>query len=86
MTLSTVQVLIASIDLIVSDHKPKGDDGSVASTEFSNIYLDSIQITLAFLVIFMLNRYQAFLNKLLERDDPFSNGNLLAFIVYCVVI
>ena len=48
--------------------------------------LDIAQIVLALITIYLLYIYQMFMSKIAKRDDPFTNANLLAFIIFCVVL
>ena len=55
-------------------------------SEFDKPLLDSIQILLALGAIYMLTVYRRFQDKVVKRDDPFSNANLLGLIIFMVVI
>ena len=60
--------------------------GNAIQSEFDKPLLDSIQILLALGAIYMLTVYRRFQDKVVKRDDPFSNANLLGLIIFMVVI
>ena len=38
------------------------------------------------MTMYMLTVYQKFADKVVKRDDPFSNANMLSVIIFMVVI
>jgi sterol desaturase/sphingolipid hydroxylase (fatty acid hydroxylase superfamily) len=56
------------------------------NSELEYYGLDIAQAFFAILVMYMLVIYQRFMSKIAKRDDPFSNANILVFIIFCVVL
>ena len=88
-----VEVFITALDLIFTQKHIKEDPthhtGVAAEafrTELEYWQLDVIQITLSLLCMYMLVIFQKFQNKVVKRDDPFQNSNILAFLMFCIVI
>lgn len=89
LTCFSLAVVFTLVDLNASsstweEAKEKSDDH--VKSEFAVFPLDIIQITTALLSIYFLFIYQRFMSKIVKRDDPFSNANILGFIIFCVVI
>lgn len=82
------EVLLTIVDLILSlgNRTTAKTSGNQIQTEFDNPPLDSTQILLALIAIYMLTVYRRFQDKVVKRDDPFSNANLLGLIIFMVVI
>lgn len=55
-------------------------------TDLAYWYLDAIQVVLTLIVIYMLYIFSSFQNKVAKRDDPFSNSNILGFLMFCIVV
>lgn len=82
-----VEVLFTFIDLILSsENRKQSTQSTKVQSELENFGLDVIQILLSLITIYMLTVYRRFQDKVVKRDDPFSNANLLGLIIFMVVL
>lgn len=82
------EVALTILDLIISvpTRVDAVANNNQIQSEFDKPVFDLLQIILALIVIYMLTVYRRFQDKVVKRDDPFSNANLLGLIIFMVVI
>ena len=86
MVIQVVGAVSTVLDLLFTSviDNESNQSGSLPS-EFTNYPLDIIQITMGILVIYFLTVYNKYISRIARKDDPFSNSDVLSFIVFVVV-
>jgi len=72
--------------MISAETRKQSAQQTKVQSELENFGLDIMQILLSLITIYMLTVYRRFQDKVVKRDDPFSNANLLGLIIFMVVI
>ena len=49
-------------------------------------YLDTIQIVLTIIIMYLLLLYDKLTRKVVKRDDPFSNAGIYSFLIFMVIL